>query len=578
MVGSVYRPEYTNSWALVIGIDRYRHVPRLSCACNDAKAVAHALKTLFGFPDNQITVLLDEDASGEAIRRHFLSFAREATSHDDRLLVFYAGHGYTHSGNRGDVGFLIPVDGSTENLSSLVRWDDLTRNAELIAAKHVLFVMDACYGGLALTRGVSGGSVRFLQGMLQRFSRQVLAAGKADEVVADEGGPIPNHSVFTGHFLQALQGGAAYENGIITANTVMAYVYDHVARDPHSRQTPHFGFLDGDGDFIFQAADLESPANQETKREDTLFEIPAVDVPQDDAVPHSTESIKDLLADSNKRIRLHDTIVAQIRRVLMATNEGEFPVHTQDVTGIELAERLKKYEAAMADMIVTMLCLSYWGEGQQTRLIEKCISRLTDHFEATSGRTIWINLKWYPTMLLVYAGGLGSLAAHRYDNLATVLLSQVEPEREESAVLVVGEAGLQLTRTEAFKLLPGHEKQYVPRSEYLYEALQPIVDDVLFLGKSYESVFDRYEVFQALVYADLNESRKGRIWGPIGRFGWKYENTEGAKNPFTSVVTEAARQKEHWPPIQAGLFHGSYDRFIEVATKYDELLKGLHWW
>ena len=43
--------------------------------------------------------------------------------------------------------------------------------------------------------------MRFLQDMLLRPSRQVITAGKADERVADGGGPIPDHSVFTGHFL-----------------------------------------------------------------------------------------------------------------------------------------------------------------------------------------------------------------------------------------------------------------------------------------------------------------------------------------------------------------------------------------
>jgi hypothetical protein len=60
--------------------------------------------------------------------------------------------------------------------------------------------MDACYGGLAVSRDVQAGSSRFLKDMYQRFSRQVITAGKADEVVADTGGPLPNHSVFTGHY------------------------------------------------------------------------------------------------------------------------------------------------------------------------------------------------------------------------------------------------------------------------------------------------------------------------------------------------------------------------------------------
>jgi hypothetical protein len=88
--------------------------------------------------------------------------------------------------------------------------------------------------------------------MLLRYSRQVLTAGKADEVVADAGGPLPDHSVFTGHLLEGLQGKAQSDEGIITASGLMSYVYNKVARDPDSNQTPHHGHLDGDGDFILK--------------------------------------------------------------------------------------------------------------------------------------------------------------------------------------------------------------------------------------------------------------------------------------------------------------------------------------
>ena len=98
--------------------------------------------------------------------------------------------------------------------------------------------------------------MRFLRDMLQRFSRQVLTAGKADETVADANGPRPGHSIFTGHLLDALEGGAASE-GMITASGVMAYVYQKVSRDQYSRQTPHYGFFDGDGDFVFASDALK---------------------------------------------------------------------------------------------------------------------------------------------------------------------------------------------------------------------------------------------------------------------------------------------------------------------------------
>src|SRR4029077_9224245 len=102
------------------------------------------------------------------------------------------------------------------------------------------------------------GSMRFVRDMLQRFSRQVLTAGKADEAVADAGEPRAGHSIFTGHVLDAMEGAAATVEGIISANGIMAYVYDKVGNDANSYQTPHYGFIDGDGDFIFNTAPLDS--------------------------------------------------------------------------------------------------------------------------------------------------------------------------------------------------------------------------------------------------------------------------------------------------------------------------------
>ena len=254
----IYQPEYKNSHALVIGINRYHHASPLAYAENDATEIARALKEKHSFAENRVQLLLGDDATADNIRKMFLGLATDPeVGEDDRIMVFFAGHGHTILGGRGEVGYLVPVDGSTSNLASLIRWDELTRNADLIKAKHVLFVMDACYGGLALMRaGIPSGSHRFVKDMLQRYSRQVLTAGKADEVVSDGDGPRPGHSIFTGHVLDALEHISVTADNLLTANSLMSLVYQKVGRDPHSRQTPHYGFLDGDGDFVFDLASI----------------------------------------------------------------------------------------------------------------------------------------------------------------------------------------------------------------------------------------------------------------------------------------------------------------------------------
>ena len=212
--------------------------------------------------------LVNEAATRQSILRAFLRFSREDIDVDERLIVFYAGHGHTRTGSRGEIGYLVPHDADMADFSTFIRWDEFTRNSELVRAKHILFIMDACYGGLALTRSIGPGGVRFLKDMMLRHSRQVLTAGKADEVVADSGGPLPNHSVFTGHLLEGMRGKAATEDGVITAAGLMAYVYNRVATDKNSNQTPHYGHFDGDGDLVLIAPGLSALEASEERDDD----------------------------------------------------------------------------------------------------------------------------------------------------------------------------------------------------------------------------------------------------------------------------------------------------------------------
>jgi len=131
---------------------------------------------------------------------------------------------------------------------------------------------------------------------------------------------------------------------------------------------------------------------------------------------------------------------------------------------------------------------------------------------------------------------------------------------------------------DGFKMIPGHERNYTPRSDYLFNLLQPILDELLFLEPDYESLFDRFEVLLALEHAEQYASEKhGRLWGPVGRFGLKFHR-QGESSPLHRVVTEAESQGDSWPPIKAGLFKGSVQRFKEIASECSQAVAGLGWW
>lgn len=573
------KTHYTNSRALVIGIDHYQSASPLSYAVSDAEEVCDVLINDLDFPEENVTYLTDSEATRGDILRAFMRLTADDVDLDERILVFFAGHGHTRTGIRGEVGYLVPYDADMQDFSSFIRWDELTRNADLIRAKHMLFIMDACYGGLALTRSLHPGSTRFLKDMMLRYSRQVLTAGKADEVVADSGGPLPNHSVFTGHLIEAIRGKAVTENGVLTASGLMSYVYAKVANDKNSNQTPHYGYFDGDGDFILLAPQLSELEKTNDKDIDSLIVVPyAEEEFSKETTPDKIKKIKSLLANDSSSIELHDLVIDEVRRFLASTSEDHFTVQGQ-YSKDELLERIAKYERLVIDLAAILACIAYWARPVHRSILQKALARFTDRLESQGGRAVWLNLRWYPLIITLYSCGIAAVEGKRYDSLANIFyttLSRSEYRHHgEFLIEAISNSILEFTRAEVFKHLPGHDRYYTPMSEYLYKVLQPKLDDLLFIGKGYETSFDEFEVLFALAVADLRKQAGGRVWGPIGRFGWKEQRGDG---PMSRIIAEARAMGENWEPLRAGLFGGKLDRFDAVATEFYQVISQLNWW
>jgi len=256
-VSDAPRKLYRESWAVIIGVNDYQNWPKLRYAVNDANGIEEALVNRFGFPRDHVRKLLNGDATRQRILQVLgdeLSDSRKV-EREDRVFFFFAGHGATRTLEGGrQIGFIIPADADQSNYySTAISMTALREAADLIPAKHVYFVMDSCYSGLAMTRG-SGEFAKdrsYLEEVTRRTARQILTAGGADQQVADDG--PGGHSVFTWALLQGLEGQADLDgNGVITASELGAYVSPIVSS--FARQTPAVGNLVGSegGEFLFE--------------------------------------------------------------------------------------------------------------------------------------------------------------------------------------------------------------------------------------------------------------------------------------------------------------------------------------
>jgi hypothetical protein len=106
------RTVYTNSHALLVGIDEYKFQNKLEYAVRDVEFVQKTLVEFYGFPYENVHVLKNEKATGTAILKALASLADPArVGPDDRVLVFFACHGVTGPTRQGgDQGYLIPWD------------------------------------------------------------------------------------------------------------------------------------------------------------------------------------------------------------------------------------------------------------------------------------------------------------------------------------------------------------------------------------------------------------------------------------------------------------------------------------
>ena len=248
---------YDDSWAVIIGIDKYEYSDQLNYAVKDAEAVKDMLISKFDFPEKNIRYLTDEEATLSNIKLALDDISSSADA-NDRVLVFYSGHGETEQNNDGtETGYIIPVEGRQDKpYATGLAMDEILRTCQMSNAKHMLFLMDACYSGL-MTENVKGISTPQVEGYLSKVAnekaRQIITAGGGDEQVIER--DEWQHSAFTKNLIEGFDTWEADYNkdGCITADELSTYLRENVTEDSDFQQTPQDGRFrnSGGGEFVF---------------------------------------------------------------------------------------------------------------------------------------------------------------------------------------------------------------------------------------------------------------------------------------------------------------------------------------
>ncbi|MFQ5858615.1 MAG: caspase family protein [Anaerolineae bacterium] len=161
-----------NKWALLIGIDKYAKLAaryQLNGCVNDVQLMAGILQDNFGFPEDNITLLRDEEATRDDILAAMDALV-DRIGADDIVVIQYSGHGSQMRDREGDEpdGFdetIVPHDSGRGSDPNRDITDDeiymrLLRLTE--TTPYVTLLFDCCHSG-TIARDPFGANSRWVE-------------------------------------------------------------------------------------------------------------------------------------------------------------------------------------------------------------------------------------------------------------------------------------------------------------------------------------------------------------------------------------------------------------------------------
>ncbi|MBN2590021.1 MAG: SUMF1/EgtB/PvdO family nonheme iron enzyme [Sedimentisphaerales bacterium] len=220
-------------WALIVGINDYTNVPTLRYGRSDAETLAKTLVERCGFPRNNVILMTDgqEILSDPVSRSRYPTIGNlrsrinqisQLVESDDLLMISFAGHGINIDGK----GYIIPVDGDSKDIYSLIPLSLIKETLESSPARQKLLILDACYSGVSRAGDETQSPAEAILSPLNGAGFITLASCDSQQLSHED--EQVGRGVFTNAIIEGLEGRADIEvdgnrDGIITATELFGF-------------------------------------------------------------------------------------------------------------------------------------------------------------------------------------------------------------------------------------------------------------------------------------------------------------------------------------------------------------------
>lgn len=226
---------------MLVGNNGYTSpIPPLETPIADVEKIADVLRTRYGFE----TRVMRNATKAQIVQA--INQVADEINPDDKVLLFYAGHGYLMDDTK--MGFWIPVDASVKTAANWISNTDISKLLQAIRARQLILVSDSCFSG-SLTKEQKMTSEGMLKSeeILRRRSVLAFSSG-GEEPVSDEG--KGGHSIFAWNLIKTLDTAQGMTPGFKVYDNVYGQVKKDAAQEPQYGAVVSAGHMSG-GEYLF---------------------------------------------------------------------------------------------------------------------------------------------------------------------------------------------------------------------------------------------------------------------------------------------------------------------------------------
>lgn len=312
-------------------------------------------------------------------------------------------------------------------------------------------------------------------------------------------------------------------------------------------------------------------------------------------------ALKRALRDDGGDIEVYDRLTSCAEAVAASLSDSSrYPTSGSSLHGSETSASLKvaatvqQYMDDLAPVLPLIAMTCSWGRTANERALTHAAEEVAGARGEQTGEVVLLDLQWFPTLPVLYAGGVASVRQRNYGALRALAVdAHVDDLRYGRVplvarsyawrpfsnfvltphVLAARAAGVETTEEYVRNLINGRVgKKFKPLSSFFHDALREPLRPLIRNDRDYDVAFDEFEVLLALLSLDAAAHAPAGVYCDppyLGSFAVTRFAAEGTPVRLRREFEDAL---EGWPPLTGRLFGGAVERARAAFLKLEETI------